>query len=248
MSLSIIPYPVDTALQRALGSSPGVALQAKYIQVGKGLQEIVLDDAGRAITRSLLEPVAYLEIMHAEKITPYQWQLTIDAKQAWSGADFNLSEFALCDENQAPIAIYGNPTQALYAITAQLDNALLAINLVLTAFPADTIEIVHQNLPLKLFMTQEMAAMDVALGRLTLSQMQHFEQRQAWELEQQQQRAALEDRLLQQQQDHEQMIAMALQQMQLSMQQQSADQQLFNLSTEQGIATLSLGLMRSRGE
>lgn len=172
MSITIQPYPTVMGMQRALGNVPGVAIPIKYIRVGKGLQQIQLDDAGRAITESLKTPVGYIEILTAKKVTPYQWQCVVDVKNAHTGTDFNFSEFTLCDPDKNTIAIYGNPTQALYAVTDVLDNALLAVNIVLATLPANSIEIIHQNLPLNLMIEEDMAVMLAATGAATVTIMQ----------------------------------------------------------------------------
>ncbi len=229
MSLSIIPYPIDTAMAAAMAAEPGIHYAVKYIRVGKGLQSISLDDAGRATTQDLKDPVGYLEILNAEQLSPYQWQIAINVKQAHTGTDFNFSEFTLCDADKNPIAIYGSPTQALYAVTEVLDNAILAVNLVFAAFPADSITIVHQNLPLKLFMTQEIAAMEGAIGRMTLQHMRDINRRLAQEK-------------LQQQQDNETQAALAALRMLITG--NTANQRQFNITTEQAIGRLSVGLMQ----
>ncbi len=233
MSLSLIPHPIDTALQRAMGSEPGVSLKAKWIQVGKGLQTIRLDDAGRATTRTLADPVGYLPILTAEKISPYQWQMVVDVKNAHIDTDFNFSEFLVCDENKEGIAIYGHPTQALYAVTAVLDNALLAINLVAGAFPADRLDVIHQNLPLKLMMSRELATMDLAIGRMTLVQMQAYNQQRTKEREQ----AAREQARIVQ-------VDTTLAELRALIDQHKAGQQLFNIGAEQSIGRLSLTAMQ----
>ncbi len=233
MSISIIPYPIDTAMAAAVGDEPGINYAVKYIRVGKGLQSISLDDAGRATTRDLKDPVGYLEILSAEKVSPYQWQIAINVKQAHTGTDFNFSEFTLCDADKIPIAIYGSPTQALYAVTEVLDSAILAVNLVFAAFPADSITIVHQNLPLKLFMTQEIAAMDLAIGRMTLAQMQAYDQQRTKEQEQ----AAREQARIAQ-------VDTTLAELRVLIDQHKAGQQLFNIGAEQSIGRLSLTAMQ----
>lgn len=165
--INIQPYATAQGLQRALGNTPGVSIPIKYIRIGKGLQSIVFDDAGRAITEDLADPVGYVEILYARKITPYQWQCVIDVKDVHSGTDFNFSEFALCDSDQQTIAIYGHPTQALYAVTEVLDNALLATNIVLATLPANSIEIIHRNLPLEMFLTRELLTLNNAVGAMS---------------------------------------------------------------------------------
>lgn len=165
--INIQPYATVMGLQRALGASPGVSIPIKYIRVGKGFQTIQLDDAGRATTENLADPVGYAEILNARKITPYQWQCVIDLKELHTGQDFNFSEFAICDADQQTIAIYGHPTQALYAVTAVLDNALLAVNIVLATLPANSIEIIHRNLPLEMFLTRELVVLNNAVGAMS---------------------------------------------------------------------------------
>jgi hypothetical protein len=165
----IQPVPTVLGMQRALGNAPGVAIPIKYIRIGKGLQSIELDDAGRATSENLKSPVGYIEILTAKKVSPYQWQCVVDVKNAHNGTDFNFSEFTMCDSDKQTIAIYGNATQSLYAVTDVLDNALLAVNLTLATLPANSIEIIHQNLPLNLMIEEEMAVMLAATGAATLT-------------------------------------------------------------------------------
>jgi hypothetical protein len=168
----IQPVPTVLGMQRALGNAPGVAIPIKYIRIGKGLQSIELDDAGRATSENLKSPVGYIEILTAKKVSPYQWQCVVDVKNAHNGTDFNFSEFTICDSDKQTIAIYGNATQSLYAVTDVLDNALLAVNLTLATLPANSIEIIHQNLPLSLMIEEEMATMLAATGAATVTIMQ----------------------------------------------------------------------------
>lgn len=151
MSLNIIPYPTASGMARAIAASAGgLAVQVKYIAVGSGLQQIVLDAAGRAVTDTLKTPVGFVEVIHAEQVNPYQWQLAVDLVGIRE-AEWIFSEFALCDADKNVIAIYGSAVQGLMTISPILDNALLAVNLVLGTFPANSITIEHHNIPLSLF-------------------------------------------------------------------------------------------------
>jgi hypothetical protein len=151
LSLNIIPYPTASGMARAIAASAGgLAVQVKYIAVGSGLQQIVLDAAGRAVTDTLKTPVGFVEVIHAEQVNPYQWQLAVDLVGIRE-AEWIFSEFALCDADKNVIAIYGSAVQGLMTISPILDNALLAVNLVLGTFPANSITIEHHNIPLSLF-------------------------------------------------------------------------------------------------
>jgi hypothetical protein len=162
VTLKIIPYPTASGQERAIAANDGgFSVKTKYIEVGKGKQKILLDAAGRATTESLKESVGYLEILNAKKVNLYQWQLVIDLRTV-QDEEWNFSEFALCDEDKEVIAIYGNETQALQTITPFLDNALLAVNLLLATFPADSIVIEQHNLPLNLFFYNEMKQIHLA--------------------------------------------------------------------------------------
>jgi hypothetical protein len=162
MSLKITPFPTASGLSRAISASEGgFELKVKYIAVGKGLQAIELDDAGRATTESLADLVGYLEVLKAKRVNDYQWQMVVDLRSVQE-EEWNFSEFALCDADKQVIAIYGNETQALISVTPALDNALLAVNLVLATFPADSVIIEHHNLPLELFFYEEFKAVHLA--------------------------------------------------------------------------------------
>lgn len=192
MSLSIQPIPTAAAMARALDySRTGIKVEAKYIAVGRGFQNIKIDDAGRAITDTLKKPVAFLDILKSERVSDYQHQLTTDAAGCFAG-EFNLSEIALADENKNIIAIYGHKEQALLTVSPVVDSALIAVNLVLGLFPAGSINIIHQGAPLELMLTAEKAALDHAIGLSTLAQMRSFEGRRADELKAAEERAAFE--------------------------------------------------------
>ena len=151
MSLNITPYPTASGMARAIAASAGgIAIKVKYIAVGSGLQQIELDAAGRAETDTLKSLVGYVEVLHAAQVNPYQWQLSVDLVGI-QAAEWNFAEFALCDADKEVIAIYGSATQALMTISPILDNALLSVNLVFGAFPANSITIEHHNAPLSLF-------------------------------------------------------------------------------------------------
>jgi len=176
MSLQIIPYPTASAIERALEAHEGgFSLKIKYIWVGQGRQTIELDDAGRAITEVLAEPIGYVEVLNAKKINGYQWQITVDISKVVDH-EWHLSEFAACDENKNVIAIYGNEDQALLSITPFLDNALLAMNLVLATFPANSVVIEHHNLPLELFFDNEFKMLHLAYTDVANSQLKLVEE------------------------------------------------------------------------
>lgn len=137
-------------MQRALSLNAGMALQVKYIAVGSGLQALQFDDGGRAMTDILANLVGYVAVAAANKVSPYQWQMTVNLA-GLSADEWRLSEFALCDADHNVIAIYGSATQAIYPVTPYVTDALLSVNLLLAAFPANSITIEHHNAPLSLF-------------------------------------------------------------------------------------------------
>ena len=155
--LKIIPHPTVDGIHRALDAKDGgFSVAVAKIQVGQGKQIIELDNAGRALTNTLADPVGYLDVLNAEQVNGNQWRMVVDLRQIDS-EEWIFSEFALCDAENNVIAIYGNADQSLFAVTPYLTNALLAANLLLAAFPANAITIEHQNLPLELF-NDELAA------------------------------------------------------------------------------------------
>ena len=239
MSLSIQPIPTAAAMARALDySKTGIKVEAKYIAVGRGFQDIKIDDAGRAITDTLKKPVAFLDILKSERVSDYQHQLTTDAAGCFAG-EFNLSEIALADENKNIIAIYGHKEQALLTVSPVVDSALIAVNLVLGLFPAGSINIIHQGAPLELMLTAEKAALDHAIGLSTLAQMRSFEGRRADELKAAEERAAFELAI-------DKKIAGVLSAVRgdvaafkLTIQAESEKQELFNHNIELGVARLA---------
>lgn len=175
MSLEITAYPTASGMSAALaGNTAGISIQGRFIGVGKGLQTIELDDAGRAITDRLINPVAWLEILSAKKISPYQWQLTVDIAGTNDGVEYNLGEIALSsaedvvNANDHVISIYSSATQAMMTLSPQVDHALVGINLLFATMPADSVEIIHQNLPLELAVVDEMTAIMLSVGEMAV--------------------------------------------------------------------------------
>ncbi len=241
MSLELIPFPTASGMEAALDYAPGgLALQGKFIGVGTGKQEIILDDAGRAITNRLKTPVAWLEILSAERVNEYQWQLTVDVAGTNNGQEYNLAEIALStadeaeDANNHVIAIYGNATQALMTISPQVDTALIAINLLLATFPANSVEIVHQNLPLDLSVAEEMAAIMLSVGTMSLSMLESAQTEAALKAENQAQ---------QQQLDGQAAELMTLNGWKLNVDQFIQQQQLFNAEVHRSFGDVSQALL-----
>jgi len=171
MSLTITPYPTASGMERAMSLPANVAISAKYIGIGKGLQTIEFDDGGRAITNVMKTPVAWLEIMNAEKVTPYQHALLVDFAGV-ADDEFQLSELVLADKDKNVIAIYGHSTQAITTVSPQVDNAFVVINMVLASFPADSIEIVHQNIQIGILLQQKsLMATHNTLAKMALASM-----------------------------------------------------------------------------
>ena len=156
-------------MQRALSLNAGMALQVKYIAVGSGLQALQFDDGGRAMNDTLANLVGYVEVAAANKVSPYQWQMTVNLA-GLSANEWRLSEFALCDADHNVSAIYGNATQALYPVTPYVTDALLSVNLLLAAFPANSVVIEHHNQPLELINDQLVAHVHNAIGQVSLTQ------------------------------------------------------------------------------
>lgn len=173
MSLDIIAYPTVSGMSAALdGQEAGISLKGRFIGVGTGLQNIELDDAGRATTERLLEPVAWLEVLNARRVSEYQWQLTVDIAGTNGGVEYNLGEIALSSAetvetaNDHVISIYSRANQGMMTLSPQVDHALIGINMLHATMPADSIEIIHQNLPLELSVVAEMAAIMVSVGEM----------------------------------------------------------------------------------
>ncbi len=161
MSLNITPYATRSGMNKAISANEGgFSVAIKYIQVGRGKQAVFPEDDGCANVEKLKAPVGYVEILRADRVTPYQWQLVIDLVGLLD-TDWNFSEFAACDANKEVVAIYGHADYAIYPVTRALDNALLAVNFVVGVFPADSIVIEHHNLPLEMFNADLYHAVDV---------------------------------------------------------------------------------------
>lgn len=171
MSLKITPYPTVSGMQRALDySSTGIQIDAKYIGVGRGLQQITLDDAGRAVQDSMKTPVAWLPILSAKRVSGNQHQLTIDMA-GLSDTEWNFSELVLGDSDKNAIAIYGNASTGLMTVSPLVDSALVSINMVLATLPAGSINIIHQGAPIELLTVADVLAMHNAVGTMSLARM-----------------------------------------------------------------------------
>lgn len=250
MSLVIKPIPTASAMTRAMQfSDTGLQIEAKYIAIGKGKQTIQLDDGGRATTDTLKDPVSFLEILSAKAITQYQKQFVVDFAGV-SETEFNLSEIALADQDKRLIAIYScAPDQpALMALSPVVDKSLVAINMVLGTFPADAIKIIHQGLPLELFMTEELAMMDQAIGRMTLEQMEATNRRVIEKAQSEQEKAHYRHGIQQQFEQQNQTIQSLqrlIQQLTIQLSTHQTAQTLFNSSVDTGIGHLSLATMET---
>lgn len=171
MSLKITPIPTASAMKRALDySDTGLAIDVQYIGVGSGKQSIEIDDAGRAITDTLADIKAWVPVLTAQRVDDYQHQLIIDLA-GLIDEEWQFAELALADADKNIIAIYGNAQQALMSISPVVDRALVNVNLVLGLFPAGSINIIHQGLPLELYNASELVVINNALASLTLSSM-----------------------------------------------------------------------------
>lgn len=160
MSLVIQLTPTATAMEKALSLEGGMQLQGKYIAIGKGNQEIITDDAGRAITEVLAEKVGHVEILSAEKITLYQWRMAVDIA-GLSVEDFNLSEISLEDSDHQTIAIYSATQGAHLAVTQAQEHVWIAVNLAFATMPADSVTVVHQDLPIDLFSNEKIDVIEL---------------------------------------------------------------------------------------
>ena len=171
MSLKITPYPTVSGMQRALDySSTGIQIDAEYIGVGRGLQQITLDDAGRAVQDSMKTPVAWLPILSAKRVSGNQHQLTIDMA-GLSDTEWNFSELVLGDADKNAIAIYGNASTGLMTVSPLVDSALVSINMVLATLAAGSINIIHQRAPIELLTVGDVLAMHNAIGTMSLARM-----------------------------------------------------------------------------
>lgn len=174
MSIELRLIPTVSGQKRAMNySETGFAIKAKYLCVGSGLQTIVMDDAGRAITDALKQPVACLEILAARKVDDYQHQLITDLVGV-RDTEWNFSEVLVADEDMQPIAIYGHSTQKLLTVTPVLNKALLNANLLLGTFPAGSVNIVHQGFPLELYNVRDMIGYSQSIMSMCVSDMKDF--------------------------------------------------------------------------
>ena len=242
MSLVIIPIPTASGMTRALDySSTGIKVEGHFIGVGKGLQDIGIDDAGRAITDTMKTPVAWLPILTSTRVSEYQHQMVVDLAGV-SENEWNLSELCLGDEDKKAIAIYGDATQAMMTVTPIADSSLVALNLVLGSFPAGSIEIIHQGAPLELFMTDTVMRVVSFIGTTTLANMESYLARRAHEVAEAERRAQFEQNIQLMLENQNQNIGDVLSRvMELENKDQSQfdQQQIFNQYTSMGIGRLS---------
>lgn len=242
MSLSVIPIPTASGMSRALDySNTGIKVEGHYIGVGQGLQDVAIDDAGRAITDTLKEPVAWLPILTSKRVSGYQHQMVVDVS-GLSESEWNLSEICLADENKLAIAIYGRASQAMMTITPVADTNLIALNLVLGSFPAGSVEIIHQGAPLELFMTDTVMRVVSFIGSTTLANMESYLDRRAQTLAEAERRAEFEQNiqlLLENQDKNIEAVLARLINLEDKDEAQVDVQQMFNQYTSMGIGRLS---------
>lgn len=169
MSISIKPIATVSGLERAMDfSDTSVQINAKYIGVGSGQQPIVIDSHGRAVTDTMKTPVAWVEILGAEKITSTQTRMFIDMAGIKDTA-WRFAECVLADENKQAIAIHGHSSQALMTIDPVLDTSILAINMTLGTLPAESINIIHQGVTLELLNAKDMLAVFNGFATMAVS-------------------------------------------------------------------------------
>lgn len=242
MSLVITPIPTASGMVRALDySSTGIKVEGHFIGVGKGLQSIEIDDAGRAITSAMKTPVAWLPILTSTRVSGYQHQMVVDLAGV-SETEWNLSELCLADESKQAIAIYGHATQAMMTVTPIADSSLIAINLVLGSFPAGSIEIIHQGAPLELFMTDTVMRVVSFIGSTTLANMESYLDRRAHAVAEAERRAEFEaviQLLLEGQNQNIRDVLSRVLDLENKDQSQFEQQQVFNQHASMGIGRLS---------
>lgn len=250
MSIKITPIPTASGLRRAMDySDTGIKIDVKYIGVGRGKQAIVIDDEGRAVTDTLANPVAWVEILTAVRIDDYQQQLIIDMAGV-KDIEWPFVECCIADEHKNVIAIYGHQSQALMSVSPVLSHAFLAINMVLGVFPAGSVNIVHQGVPFELINARDLLAVLRAVGKMTAASMrEHVERLDAAEqrvVEDVRQRSVIDQQgsqlVLQGQQINDlRSVAFKL----LSM---FNDQEIFNMSVFKGVASAHVGVMQLKQE
>ena len=242
MSLVITPIPTASGMTRALDySSTGLKVEAHFIGVGSGLQEVDIDDAGRAITDTMKIPVAWLPILTSTRVSGYQHQMVVDIAGV-TDTEWNLAELCLADENKLAIAIYGNATQAIMTVTPVADSSLVTINLVLGSFPAGSVEIIHQGAPLELFMTDTVMRVVSFIGASTLANMEGYLDRRKHEVAEAERRAMFEQNIQLLLENQNQNIGDVLTRvlgLEGKDQSQFEDQQVFNQYTSMGLGRLS---------
>lgn len=169
--LELIPHMTVSGRRRAMQySTTGIAVEAHYIGVGKGFQEIELDDLGNAITDTLADHVAWIPILTAQDVSDSQKEMFVDLV-GWAEGEWNFSECVLADADKKPIAIFGSSSQALISVTPFTRTAMLSLNLLFATIPANSITIVHQNAPLEIFNMRDTLAMCGSIGQLALTSM-----------------------------------------------------------------------------
>ena len=168
MSTAIKLIPTASGIASATSAiSGGFKLKGKFIGFGKGNQSIVINDNNQAETNTLKSPIAWLEILSATEQMPGQWLLAVDIKGANNGVEFDLTEVALSTaetiETAADhiVSIYGHATQKIATVSPGINHFEIGVYFNLGAFPADSIEIVHQDLPSDLFSIDQIAALYV---------------------------------------------------------------------------------------
>ena len=171
MSVKITPFPTISGQERALDyTSTGIKIDVQYIGVGKGSQQIDLDDAGNAIQDTLADLVAWLPIKSSKRVGKYQHQFTIDIS-GLTDTEWNFTELVLGDTEKNGISIAGNASGGWMTVSPAVDAHLIVVNMVLGSFAADSINIIHQGAPIELLTVGDVLALHNAIGTMALARM-----------------------------------------------------------------------------
>jgi len=172
--LIITPFiTYDAVLRATAAKNEGFTLQGKYLEVGRGFQEITLDENGHALIDSLAEPLSFMTFLNAES-QENSWNMVVDLVDIKDGNGerfaWDFTEFRLCDSDKNTIAIFGS-LGTIQPININITNALLQVHLSLSAMPLNSIIIEHRNLPLNLFVDDELTELATVSIKQGINQM-----------------------------------------------------------------------------
>ena len=139
MTISLSPIATVNGLKKAADSVlNGFNLEVNKIEVGRGFQEILVDEEGRALTTSLAQPVGMIGDLAGTRIGVSQWNFTINLV-GLSESPWYLTELRLIDSDGEVLAILGSKETRFIEVSDVFENLFINFDMVFGSYPADSI-------------------------------------------------------------------------------------------------------------